>query len=201
MINNPTGFSLTHTIKDCGHKPFKCGICNKNTRFGFVGISRKKGSGIEVLVGIECAKKLYNPMADAGDITSSKWIADHKSELLKKAKYKRLTSILLTLKGKEPSFNFSKIIDKTIGQQPLSPAQAQLIVSLSSKNKISISIDLINVSLRKEQEKTQVKAMSKWQVDMLSRLLGPRQKLTVQRLIETPLLPLKTDKPLQDEGA
>lgn len=182
MIRNPSGFSLTTTIKDCGHKPFKCAICNKDSRFGFVGVSRKKNSKVEVLVGIDCAQKLHNPMSIATGVSPHIWILDNKANLIAKAKYNRLLSILILLKNKEPSFNFSNMLNKANKQLPFSPSQAQLIMNLSNKNSISINVDLIKVSLRKKQEQMQVRSMQEWQVNTLIQHLSPRQKQIVDAL-------------------
>lgn len=182
MILNPTAFSLTPKMKDCGHKPFKCALCDKTSRFAFYGVSRKSDSNVNVLVGVDCAKRLHNPMADSLRVESGIWISDNKSALINKAKRNRLVSVLIGLSKKEPAIGFERMIDDAKSGRPISPAQASLIMGLSQKYDISISTDLIKVSLRRVKERDQVRSMDEWKVVRLLNCLSPRQSRLVHKL-------------------
>ncbi len=182
MINQPYAFSLTGKIRDCGHTKFSCDVCGRETRFAWIAVSRKSDSDIEIRVGHECAKLIFNPFSTEKQGGNGDWVDENSAKLIQESKFQRLLSIVLTLKDKEPSLEFGRIIQLIKGKEALSPGQAGLITSLIVKHEMKVDPDVLKVKMNTGKAKDQLLNMKPWLFKTLHAYLRPNQAKIAEKI-------------------
>ncbi|MBE0472484.1 MAG: hypothetical protein IBX55_23625 [Methyloprofundus sp.] len=134
------------------------------------------------LVGSECAGKTNNPQAVTEGLDLDIWMLKHKTRLYAEARSRRLIHLLLKIKENDPKHDVNGLLATCRKHARFTPRQAMYFASIVKLNNISVSPDLVPVSLSKASDRDQVIAMKDWEFQRLSEALSPRQQTICRKL-------------------
>ena len=165
---------------DLGAPCEACELCeHPDIRYQFKIVNRLNGN--EMLVGSECINRFSISAADEfGNVLdenqSRRRVNRDRRYLVAEARRRRLINVLVTLSALDDEFDIDSFIGYVQDRGAFTPNQLALLFWRLNRNNVEYAPADFRLTIRRNREKDQLRAMKSWRIGRLWPALSPSQR-------------------------